>query len=301
MLVAGVDENGLGPGLGPLIVTAVVMEVRGSEEKTLRLDGKKLPPGIADSKMVFRRSPISYSAGEAAALATLASAGRDAQDLTALLTRVTRNADLGGNVEGGRILHVAPLALPVWGGNVGLIATALAAAGVHVLDVACRVLLPAAFNAARMERGGKLALDYLLFEEALCLLEPRPALTLLGKIGGTRRYRPWLDTSTRFTDVETLHEEAAESRYQVRFDGRPTELRFTRDGDATYLPIAVASVVGKYLREAIMLCLNRALGFDGTIPHASGYWSDPKTQEAIDRFDERLADSIPRGAFLRDG
>ena len=74
-----------------------------------------------------------------------------------------------------------------------------------------------------------------------------------------------------------------------------------RKGDATYAPIALASLVGKYVREASMLCLNRALGFGGAVPHASGYWSDPKTHEAIARFDERFAGRVPRDAFLRNG
>ena len=50
-----------------------------------------------------------------------------------------------------------------------------------------------------------------------------------------------------------------------------------------------------------MLRLNRQLGLEGEIPRASGYWSDPKTRDAIDRFETRYADRLPRGELVRDG
>ncbi len=301
MLVAGVDENGLGPGLGPLVVTAVLMELSVERESRLRLDRHRLPAGVGDSKQVFRRTPASYADGESAALAMLASAGHAAPDLVATLDRVTRAADLRGGCDAGLGLHVAATELPLWGGDPSPVTKSLTKARIRIVDIACRVLLPAGFNSVRTRPGGKLALDYQLFEEALALLSPRPELALLGKIGGTRFYGPWLGASRRLFGVDPLAEKPAESRYRMLFDGEPLEMRFVRDGDATYLPIAAASVIGKYLREAMMLCLNRALGFDAAIPHASGYWSDPKTREAIDRFDERLATSIPRSSFLRNG
>lgn len=303
MLVAGVDENGLGPGLGPLVVTAIVLDVPDSGEVALRLDGHALPPSVADSKVVFKRTVRSYAAGEAVALAlarALDSASA-ASHVSAFLAAVTRGG-CGLAADGGPAeLHHAEIPMPLWGGDPAPIAAALADAGIRVVDLACRVLLPAEFNSVRTGPGGKLALNYRVFEEALALLGARPPLALLGKIGGTRFYRPWLDASPRLSDVETVGEEPAESRYRTRFGGAPVELRFVRDGDSTYLPIAAASLVGKYVREASMLCLNRALGFLDPIPHASGYWSDPKTRRAIERFEQRFSATVPRAAFLRDG
>lgn len=304
MLVAGVDENGLGPGLGPLVVTAIVLDVPDSGESALRLDGHALPRSVADSKLVFKRTVRSYAAGEsvALALARALEGASQALHVSAFLSAVTRGGCVAASDGAGPPeLHHAAIPMPLWGGDPAPIESALASAGIRVVDLACRVLFPAEFNSVRTTPGGKLALNYRVFEEALALLGTCPSLALLGKIGGTRFYRPWLDASVRLREVETLGEEPAESRYRARFGGGPVELRFVRDGDATYLPIAAASLVGKYVREASMLCLNRALGFLDPIPHASGYWSDPKTQLAIERFEERYAATVPRTAFLRDG
>lgn len=303
MLVVGVDENGLGPGLGPLVVTAIVLEVPDVGEDALRLDRHGLPASVADSKLVFKRTVRSYATGEAVALALAGAllAACEGRHVSGFLAALTRGACALAREGAPPELHHAELPVPIWGGDPAPIEAALAAAGIRVVDVACRVLFPAEFNCARTGPGGKLALNYRIFEEALGLLAARPPLALLGKIGGTRFYRPWLDASARLSDVETLEEEPAESRYRTRFGDAPLELRFVRDGDGTYLPIAAASLVGKYVREASMLCLNRALGFDAPIPHASGYWSDPKTHLAIERFEERFARTVPRSAFLRDG
>ena len=301
MLVAGVDENGLGPGLGPLVVTAIALEIPGTDEQALRLDPAALPQ-IRDSKQVFRRTPRSYAAGEAAALALARArpAACAAADLASLVGALTRT-EPGCGRAAEPDLHLAPLALPLWGGEPGQVARELAARAIRVVDVACRVVSPAELNREQRAGGGKLALDYRAFEEALARLEVRPPLALLGKIGGTRRYRPWLDGSKRAFGVETLEEEPACSRYRCLFDGEPLEMRFLRDGDGEFLPIAAASVVGKYVREATMLCLNRALGFDQPVPYASGYWSDPKTAEAIRRYEERFAATVPRSAVIREG
>ncbi len=49
-LVIGIDENGLGPRLGPLVVTAVAMEVDAYEPKKLARALKRR--GYTDSKDV---------------------------------------------------------------------------------------------------------------------------------------------------------------------------------------------------------------------------------------------------------
>ncbi len=301
MLIAGVDENGLGPRLGPLIVTAIALEVPGKGDAALVLDAAALP-SIRDSKQIFRRTARSYAAGEAAALALLEARPetRDATDFSGLVSALTRTPP-SASVDEAVDLHVAPLTLPLWGGEPAPVARALAARGIRVVDVACRLVFPAELNRERCARGGKLALDYRAFEDALALLDVRPPLALLGKIGGARRYGPWLEASSRLRGIDTLEEDPACSRYRCLFEGVPLEMRFVRDGDDTLLAIAAASVVGKYVREASMLCFNRALGFDAPIPHASGYWSDPKTAEAISRYEERFASRWSRDAVIREG
>mgnify|MGYP000072193430 CR=1 FL=1 len=58
-------------------------------------------------------------------------------------------------------------------------------------------------------------------------------------------------------------------------------LRFAVSADKKFKEVALASIFAKYFRELEMKSLNRILGFDGIIPHFSGYPSDRKTEDLI--------------------
>ena len=55
------------------------------------------------------------------------------------------------------------------------------------------------------------------------------------------------------------------------------------DADANHLPVAMASMIGKYVREVSMERLNRYyVGHDPSLPRVSGY-HDPKTRDMVER------------------
>ena len=67
MLVVGVDENGLGPRLGPLVATALTLEVRGSYDAG-RLRRRGLALGVTDSKQVSGFGNMAFAESVALAL-----------------------------------------------------------------------------------------------------------------------------------------------------------------------------------------------------------------------------------------
>jgi ribonuclease HII len=76
------------------------------------------------------------------------------------------------------------------------------------------------------------------------------------------------------------------------------ELRFVRDGDALHLPVAVASMIGKYLRELAMERLGASLGAAEDPP--SGY-RDGRTKAFVrESAALRAALGLPDSCFLRE-
>src|SRR5688500_7183874 len=69
-IVVGVDENGLGPRLGPLVVTAVALETApGGERAALSKPSKSLADRLADSKALVRWGESSLGEAWARAIA----------------------------------------------------------------------------------------------------------------------------------------------------------------------------------------------------------------------------------------
>jgi len=82
---------------------------------------------------------------------------------------------------------------------------------------------------------------------------------------------------------EILKENKGHSAYKIRYRDKLLEIHFLLDGDKIYYPIAIASIIGKYLRELFMKVLNERFGFDDEIPFSSGYKHDIKTIQLIEK------------------
>src|SRR5688572_2511920 len=61
MIVVGVDENGLGPRLGPLIATAVALDVQDYDATRLRRVGARI--GVGDSKTTSAFGAMAHAEG----------------------------------------------------------------------------------------------------------------------------------------------------------------------------------------------------------------------------------------------
>ena len=272
MKVIGIDENGLGPVLGPFIVSAARFDIGdGDPFFDTRLEKLMLPIGIDDSKAIFKRKhPYTYSRGEIIALSFLRE--RNWRDL--LLNNFHLLMD-----EEEREIYLKDLKLPVWAKEVKY-------------DYRQRTgfesfrgfaIFPKAFN-RMVEDMHKFQMDVKLFLELSYELAPEDDefVVLAGKVGGYTYYVQ-VFLMLGITKFEILKETKGHSAYKVEYKGKDIEIHFLMDGDAVYYPIAIASIIGKYVRELSMKVLNEHYGLRGRIPYASGYRHDAKTQELIDR------------------
>ncbi len=275
MLVIGIDENGLGPLLGPLVVTGTVFESDDYDiERFSRLAGPDLP--AADSKILFsRRSP---AAGERAIRSWIELFGCRAGTFADLVEDVCLPLPFPVPCPGGVIpipCETTGIDLPLWAqpgtNTVSMtVKDRFNKAGVEPGSVGSFMMCAGALNLALQEPdANKMRLDFeLMMKLAMRLThsERGEAIVLCGKIGSAMRYGRWFEGMNLSVD-SVIRESREVSTYRVSGIG---EVSFIRSGDSIHLPISVASMVGKYLRELAMERLNTTLGWNAEM-RASGY------------------------------
>jgi ribonuclease HII len=281
-LLVGIDEVGYGPKLGPLVVCAFAFRVPDPEVDLWKALGPTVgrTKGIvvADSKVVYSPSR-GIGTLEATALPFLSLLpSADVGSLRAVAKRV---------VLGGESALDAP-----WYGDVTLpiesektlvderaVALWNAARRGGVVPFGCWAAWaePAAFNRAVASTMNKS--DFLfdracaLMKQALAAAPGETAWFFVGKQGGRRFYLPGL--VREFGSVWVLEEQRGTSRYEFQEKGRSVRVSFLVDGEDRHFGIALASIVGKYLRECAMRRFNEwwAQRMPGLRPTA-GYGTD---------------------------
>ena len=302
MLVIGIDENGLGPVLGPLLVTAAAFETEQYDaEQFWKAAGAELLTD--DSKKIF--SSTKLGSAEVAVWAWLRKFGIKPTTYADLFSRIVQPMP----VERPCTLEPAycgPSATPLpcfaAGKDMAWLSEeskSLAVRGIRPAAVRAFSICPGAFNrACAVEGMNKFALDFMLMLRLVMSLSEGyegDVLALCGKVGSTRKYGPWFG---RFHGGLWMPEEETPeiSTYRIVPFGR---ISFIRDGDGSHLPIAAASMVGKYLRELAMRDINTLLLSPG-IRTASGY-RDKITQQFIEKTEAlRHEVGLKDACFLRD-
>lgn len=286
MLVIGVDENGLGPRLGPLVATSVTLQAPRYGRAALRQKGLLL--GLTDSKEAGGFGRMAFA--ESVALALLKHSGEPAPgSADGLLDRLLPEARprLRARCPDGPTAQqcwgVNP-ALPAFGGDEsfgsGLLDELIGRSSLRILDVQSRIACPGLLNAELAAGKNKLQVDLELFEDLISSVQRRhgsPLLAVCGMIGGIRDYASRLSRFEK-SRARPLACHRGQRRYALDGVG---EVRFEVDADARHLPVALASIVGKYVREIWM----RRVGefYRQTSPEltlASGY-HDPVTTRFI--------------------
>jgi ribonuclease HII len=124
-------------------------------------------------------------------------------------------------------------------------------------------MFPAAFNDRLGALGNKAEVELELITEILCRAltqadeQNLPHVRIVvDRLGGRRYYRELVEDLAQGAFVQVIEEGPMRSLYRYEAGGREVEIGFYVGGDGLHLPIALASMTAKYLRERCMRRFN---------------------------------------------
>jgi len=283
--LAGIDEVGYGPKLGPLIVTATLFEIPEAGIdlwRTLGIPRDPVRGGIAvcDSKRLYHPPDVSPLE-----LTTLAFwRARESSCETTFLEFIEGHglAGLDGIRECPWYRELAaplPFTTP---DTIPDLRPAFARAGVRFAGVRSVLADAREFNdgVARLRNKA----DF-LFEISSRLYRwiwdttasEGPCTVVVGKQGGRTFYADRLQKLFPESLVLTSGESPALSTYSIGARDRRMTMAFAADAEDAHFPVGLASIVAKYTREGLMRAFNAWWGgrLPGLAPTA-GYAADAK-------------------------
>jgi hypothetical protein len=266
-LVIGTDEAGYGPNLGPLVVAATAWRVAAPADEVERVVATALDaigPLWADSKTIYRGG-AGFAALETGALVGAAAvAGVVPHDWPALAATLgpalgSQRGDGPAAAPGASGLEA--LALPQEADGSATAARAdevrqrLAAHGVALVAVRCRLVEPAEFNRLLDEGLNKAdILSRITLSLAAGLVTDGEAVRIwCDRHGGRKRYAGVVSAQFDGALVQPVEETAARSAYLL--SGRDCRIEFCVGGESR-APVALASMTAKYVRELFMRVFN---------------------------------------------
>ncbi len=305
LVIVGIDEAGYGPMLGPLCVGMSAFRLATPAADAPGPDLWKLlsaavcrKPGdrrrriaVADSKQLkrgsFRDGPEVLAPLERALLSFLRTTDFDAAGDDVLFARLGAECGAAAWYKG----EAGPLPMTATRESLGVDANilggAMSRAGVEFLDVRCLAVGEESFNRIVRQHGSK----------GECTVSAigrhwRDAITrwaragqrlriVCDRLGGRTRYRDLIsrelaELELGFT-VRTIEETDAHSGYEVDFGGTIVELSFMPEAESAHLPVAMASIAAKFVRELAMMRFNRY--WCARVPElkpTAGYYADAR-------------------------
>lgn len=292
-VLVGIDEAGYGPILGPLVVCSAAFSVpdellgsdlwrklsRAVSKKKTRLNGRLL---ITDSKKAYsrsagighlRRTVLSH-------LSCLQSRPADAAGLLRTLCwqscpRLSsypwyenlKDFPLGANTDDIQIAA-------------SVLEKSFAASGIKLLSLKADCLDVGYYN--RMVSAVKNKAR-VLFTAVSALIKDAfdncPAgqtiQIIIDRQGGRINYLNSLSLMFGRMEIQVVRQDAAISSYQLTGRGRVVRIHFTTKADTRFLPVALASMTAKYIRQVLVTALNEYfIGHCKELKPTAGYWQD---------------------------
>ncbi|MFC1641102.1 hypothetical protein ACFL5O_00220 [Myxococcota bacterium] len=301
----GIDENGLGARLGPMVVTGVLARVHtdGVGQLTEPVPGA-LARHLGDSKQLVSHRNVQL--GEAWARVLVDSQcvcpnelwGKVSLDGTQELTAPCPSHLIAQcwSDQGEKFEAQSDLVERVRGHREDL-----AAQGIEIVAVRAVALCSKRLNLGSAQGHHRFVMDLHQMERlvlALHALAGTEVHAVCGKVGGIHDYcRFFGPLAGRLRTV--LVRSSAISAY--RFPGLG-ELSFVRDADARDRLVMLASLVGKYLRELLMSRIVRHYAQDLVEPVFPSGYHDPVTRRFVQASEWlRQRRAVPDTCFERLG
>ncbi|HEY3243307.1 MAG TPA: hypothetical protein VGM03_08140 [Phycisphaerae bacterium] len=310
-VIAGIDEAGYGPLLGPLVVSGVVFQTAPDLAerclwKTLSASigrrptkkGRRLP--IADSKVLYDRQAGLWTLERSALVMLAASLDRPAS-LRALLRLVAADAEPVMDDYPWYRGFDPPLPVDGGTGDLGTRCNAvrrdLSQNGVTLRNVHCQPVLEGHFNelvARTRNKASALMTVVLRLIDRVIRLGDDDTRIYVDHQGGRVYYRDHLLTAFPEFELRIEHEDETRSAYRLVRGQRRIRLEFEVEGEKRQLPVALASIYSKYLRELFMIAVNRFWQEHvADLRPTAGYYGDGQ------RFIRQIEPAIARHAIDR--
>ncbi len=334
MIIVGIDENGYGPVLGPLIITASAFKVKKRGNLWRVLNISKNPDDypekiiVADSKKLFSRSSLKRcQMGELVVSAFFYLLFKTLpENPDKFLSKIILNFSLFPQLCKKSKSKYRPcweeILLPLWLKEVVVQGFSLAKIEERIkreaeelrkrlreeeikfLGLKSICICPFQFN--RLVKGkSKSYLNYLQFEKLISYFlrkKEKEFLIFADRIGGQRRYMSLLKSGLlKNWRCRTLEENNEVSSYELNFKEKKLRISFLQNGEEKEFLIALSSLCGKYIREIFMARINNFFqNYNPGLKAVSGY-RDPLTKDFIKKtISLRKRLKINEECFLRN-
>jgi ribonuclease HII len=285
----GVDENGLGPRLGPLVVTAVTARIEGNGHKRVQTRPRgSLANRLGDSKRL-----VSYrdsSLGEAWARAVIARMDCGPPESPEQLVRCLSLDDartLRAPCPQNHVDQCWGLDGETFAAEPKLVAAVardlakLEEQGIAVVRATCVVACVRRLNEGIARGLTRFQLDLHAMERLVLDARERAGTDVIatcGKVGGFDYYPAAFGPMNGRLHAVAV-EGRARSEYSVPGVGR---IAFVRDAEDKHLLVSMASLIGKWVRDLLMARIVRYhRAHVPSLPDASGY-HDPVTTRFVE-------------------
>lgn len=291
-ILVGIDEAGYGPVLGPLVVSSSVFEL---PQEYLREDlwkilsnsisiNKRQSKGrllITDSKKAYnRKSGLDHL--ERTTLACLNCLGEKPENLEALLNVLSPQtlARLGDypwycGIDEKQIDSASSDVCL----SAGVFSRDMSEQKVELLNIQSSCLDVAYYNSMVEKVRNKAAVLFTAvcthIQKAFDAHGDHNLQIIIDRQGGRSHYVPILSKMFPDFEIRILREDKDDCSYEMRKSGKSMRLHFVVKGDARFMPVALASIISKYLREVMLQKMNQYfIDLAPDIKPTAGYWQD---------------------------